>query len=1020
MSMPLEEALPAARALGHYLNLTSIAESHHNIKQQRSNQTLGRQMENMLVDLKHKGLSPEEIAKEIFSQRVEIVLTAHPTQVNRRTLQYKHNRIARLLEEKDRPDITDFETSQVLESIVAEITALWQTDEIRRRKPTPIDEAKGGLHIVEQSLWTAVPKFLRKLSFSCNKVLGKPLPLHSTPMTFGSWMGGDRDGNPNVTADVTRQVVYLARWIAADLYLKEIDILRFELSMSACSDEMTALAELVRSSTRRNNPGAHMDAGGAFVPEQATTDNPVAAPAGINHIASHEPQSFDASVLPPSSMPFVQGDDDKAGGDLADRVSSAITLGSGGVKGGAASPPSHKVPGLSTDNMPDLSNDARALGLSQEQVHDLYTRARSESGDLDIEAMSSDGSQYVKKYRHMRKTSSLHRKSSGSDFILAPIREDERASRAGATPYRTVLGQIRERLINTRKHFEDLLAGRTPDVHKSIYTSAKEVIDPLMVCYNSLWECGGGIVADGRLVDLIRRLHTFDMYLMKLDVRQESTRHAEAMNEITEFLGLGTYTSWSEDEKCSFLSKELQGKRSLIPPGMPMSDNVREVVSTFRLCAEHTNSLGAYVISMAHDASDVLAVELLQREARLMLAVENSATHVEHSKSLRVVPLFETLDDLDGAPATLHRLFSNKWYRERLTSVHQDHQEIMLGYSDSGKDAGRLAAAWALYQAQENLTGICKSYGLKCTLFHGRGGTVGRGGGPMMQAVQSQPPGSLDGRLRVTEQGEMVQAKFGMPEVAMRNLEVYTLATMRATLDPPVAIPADSKWREVMNHLSAWSCEAYREVVFRNPTFIKYFRHCTPEEELGNLNIGSRPQRRKKGGGVETLRAIPWIFAWTQNRLLLPAWLGVPQAFQRAMAEGHREEIMAMYREWPFFSTTVDLIEMICAKADMRISRLYDDVLVSDETEKSLGDNLRQRFRNCVQCLLDVSGNDRLMENNKTLRRLITMRDPYIDPINTLQVEILRRLRNDPDSQHLRDALLISINGIAAGMRNTG
>ena len=413
---------------------------------------------------------------------------------------------------------------------------------------------------------------------------------------------------------------------------------------------------------------------------------------------------------------------------------------------------------------------------------------------------------------------------------------------------------------------------------------------------------------------------------------------------------------------------------------------------------------------MAHSASDVLAVELLQREAKVLVTGE-----VGHSQdaSLRVVPLFETLADLEGCGAVMERLFSCGWYR------HGDHQEIMLGYSDSGKDAGRMAAAWELYKAQESIVNVCKKYGVNVTLFHGRGGSIGRGGGPMYLAIQSQPPGSVLGTLRVTEQGEMVQAKFGIPTVAVRQLEIYTTATLLATKSPPTP-PRDELWRTIMDNLGRDSCAAYRDVVFHDPNFISYFKNATPESELGNLNIGSRPTRRKAKSDISSLRAIPWIFAWTQNRLALPAWLGIGEALQKAIESGHLRALQEMYEEWPFFQSTVDLIEMIMAKSNPSIAELYESVLVDSEEERALGARLRKSFDLTVDLLLAVSRHQRMSENNKTLRRLIDTRRPYLDPINFLQVEILRRLRMDSNNQALRDALLITINGIAAGMRNTG
>lgn len=434
--------------------------------------------------------------------------------------------------------------------------------------------------------------------------------------------------------------------------------------------------------------------------------------------------------------------------------------------------------------------------------------------------------------------------------------------------------------------------------------------------------------------------------------------------------------------------------------------------------------LSAYVISMATRASDVLAVELLQREAYL-LAKADEGVHASSSSlppqhlTLRVAPLFETLSDLNAAAGIMKRLYALPWYRKQLEEVHGGHQEIMLGYSDSGKDAGRLAAAWALYRSQEELVAVSKEAGIKLTLFHGRGGTIGRGGGPMLMAIQSQPPGSVQGSLRITEQGEMVQAKFGVPAVAQRQLDIYNNAVLLATLDPPKP-PKDVSWRQIMDDMSQFSCAAYRSIVFEDPVFIRYFQHATPQEELANLNIGSRPTRRKAGADVTTLRAIPWIFAWTQTRMILPAWLGVADGINAVVKDGNRSILRDMYEHWPFFQSVIDLIEMVLTKADMRIATMYDLHLVTDPEEKAMGECLRQRYNETVAAILSITGHARLGDNNPTLRNLIAMRNPHVDPVNVIQVEILRRLRLDMDNTQLRDALLLSIQSIAAGMRNTG
>jgi phosphoenolpyruvate carboxylase len=341
----------------------------------------------------------------------------------------------------------------------------------------------------------------------------------------------------------------------------------------------------------------------------------------------------------------------------------------------------------------------------------------------------------------------------------------------------------------------------------------------------------------------------------------------------------------------------------------------------------------------------------------------------------------------------------------------------MIGYSDSAKDGGRLAANWELYKAQEEIVAVGREYDVELTLFHGRGGSVGRGGGPTYLAIQSQPPGSVGGRLRVTEQGEMIQAKFGLPGLAQRTLEIYTSATLEATVAPPA--PARPAWRQQMEALAETSRHVYRTLVYENEAFIPYFRSATPEVELEDLTIGSRPARRGADAGVETLRAIPWVFAWTQTRLLLPSWLGVGEALEGAVTEGALPHLQEMYREWAFFRSTVDLIEMVLAKADARIAAHYDRQLVPAEL-RALGEDLRNRLDRTAATVLATTGRERLLADNPVLRRSIDVRNPYVDPINLVQVELLRRLRRSTPDERLRHAFLITVNGIAAGMRNTG
>jgi phosphoenolpyruvate carboxylase len=846
-SMPTEAAIPIARSFAHFLNLANIAEQHHRMRRRRAYQRdpAGRpqqgSIEETLPRLVAEGLSPEALQKAVEDLRIELVITAHPTEIMRRTLQHKYRRIAGALADLDRPDLTPFERDALIETIRREITAAWETEEVRRERPSPLDEVRSALAVFEETVWDALPQYCRSLDRTLKQVTGQGLPLDAAPIRFGSWIGGDRDGNPSVTPEVTRRATLMARWTALTLYAKEIETLRFELSMSDATPELTARA------------------GGA-----------------------HE-------------------------------------------------------------------------------------------------------------------------------------------------PYRAVLRDLQQRLESTLRWVEAQLAAdpvraAPAPAAGSLVEAAEDFAEPLRLCYRSLSSTGNQLIADGRLADTLRRVAAFGVTLVRLDTRQEAQRHTEAIDAITRQLGLGSYDAWTEERRIDFLLNVLTHERGMPLTALPGGGSgasraqIADVLDTFRmLAAVHRESLGAYVITKAGRASDVLAVELLQREAGV-------------NPPLRVVPLFETARDLRAAANVMNGLLSIPWYRDRV--LHNwGRQEVMVGYSDSAKEIGRLPAAWELYKAQEAIVAACGEHGVPITLFHGRGGSVGRGGGPTHLAIRSQPPGSVDGTLRVTEQGEMIQAKFGLPGIALRTLEVYTTATLEATLAP--AAQARPQWRQTMERLSAAARAAFQRIVYEDPRFIPYFGRATPEAELDALHIGSRPARRKStpgSGELQALRAIPWQFAWMQTRLLLPSWLGVEELASEALGEEDRAVCREMYRDWPFFRSTIDLIAMGLAKADPGIAEHYDRQLVPPEY-RDLGQALRERLAAAIRAVLETTGHSDLLDDNPVLRRSIDVRNPYVDPINLLQVELLRRLRSltpredaddDPHAVRLRRALLVTINGIAAGMRNTG
>lgn len=829
-----------SKSFANFLALTNSAEDHHRIRRLKAALNATKSpyglwpKEDSCAGSIHRMVHQENISKDaiydaLTKQHIEIVLTAHPTEVNRRTMLRKHKRVRDILEQLDRPDLSQYERKNLGQMMRAEVCSIWESDSLRRSKPTPVDEARFGIAVVENCLWEAVPNFLRKLDDVVIHELGKPLPLTFAPIKISSWMGGDRDGNPNVTPEITYEVTMLSRWMAATMLKHDISELRASLSMQYCSEELEA------------------------------------------HVTN--------------------------------------------------------------------------------------------------------------------------------------VRE----------PYREILKKIEHRLQSTIDWTgQAVLTHSKPcAVSPSVdcILSKNDILEPLLMIHESLDTTGLHAVANGELTDVIRRVAAFGVALMPLDIRQESGRHSEALDAITRYLGIGAYSQWDESTRRNWLQNELANRRPLMPRGVNyqkigFSPTVIDTLRTFEVAASiHQESLGAYVISQCQQASDVLAVALLQQDAGM--------------HPMRVVPLFETLDDLQRAPATVDALFSIPSYRGRIDNKH----EIMVGYSDSAKDAGRIAASWEQYNSQLAMSEVAKKYGVEVTFFHGKGGTVGRGGNPALyKAILAHPPGTINGRFRVTEQGEMITQNLGQISVAERTLDLMTAGVLAERFIERPAVKRE--WRETMERLSDVSCKIYRGVVREEPRFVPYFRAATPELELSGLNVGSRPTKRNPKGGVESLRAIPWNFAWTQTRLNLPTWLGIGEAFA-AEIQRDSKTLKEMCAQWPWFQTLVDLVEMILVKSDLYIAENYDSQLVKDPESIGLGRELRQKMAVTIQAVLEVSGNSQLQVNNPVLLRSLNVRNPYIDPLNVIQVEILRRLRfeeqlSQEDRSMLQDALLVTINGIANGMKNSG
>lgn len=816
-----DDITPITRAFNQFLNLANIAEQYHDVIRGRRNdgEAFLQQLDNVIQEMGSK-LSNEEIETKLNELNIQLVLTAHPTEVTRRTLIGKYEQILNALNGLDTQPF-EYERKHILDNLKRVVAEIWYTDEIRQQRPTPEDEAKWGFAVIEGALWHAIPRFYREVNELLEQRGLSPLPMNTVPIKFHSWMGGDRDGNPNVTAKVTSNVLMLGRWMAADLYLRDLDELVNDLSMEECNDTLRA--------------------------------------------------------------------------------------------------------------------------------------------------------------------------------VVGDVKE----------PYRHLLHETRQRLRETQQYTQDRLKGNRNNRNKGLYDFAS-LIEPLQLCYQSLLDCNMAVVANGKLIDTLRRAHTFGLTLCPLDVRQESTRHAQVFAELCEYLGLGNYLEWDEPTRVTFLLKELQSKRPLLPNNWQPSAEVQEVLDTCQVIAkEDPSCFASYVISMAGAASDVLAVALLMKMSG-------------RSQPMPVAPLFETLDDLTQAASSIQTLLDIPWYREYCS--HK--QMVMVGYSDSAKDAGQLAASWAQYKAQEELVKVCDAHQVELMLFHGRGGTVGRGGGPAHSAILSQPPGSVRGRIRVTEQGEMIRFKFGNPEVALRSLQVYLSAVLQATEFPPPQ--PEPQWREILDHLSAIGVKSYRAVVREHPDFVSYFRNVTPEQELGKLALGSRPAKRKATGGVESLRAIPWIFAWMQIRLMLPAWLGSEKALQDFIDQGELHTLQTMADKWPFFQTLVDMLEMVLSKTDKGIAQYYENRLLTQDdnqaAKQDLGRQLRERLERAVTTIEQIKQQTQLLENNPTFRHSMAVRNPYTDPLHYLQAELLYRTRAQGEAVNpeLEHALKVTMAGIAAGMRNTG
>jgi phosphoenolpyruvate carboxylase len=861
-SLDRKKAIGVIRAFAVYFQLTNIAEQHHRIRRRRyyaletAEQPQPGSLAHLFTRLACSGADAVALLGVLERLAVEPVITAHPTEAVRRSVLEKHRRIADLLSELDRRDLPPLAREQVVHALEKEVESIWLTDELRRYQPEVLDEVSNALYYFDDVLFDAVPDLIEELHRVAHLVPGLVLPESKAPLRFGSWVGGDRDGNPHVTAEVTWETLNRHRALVLSKYRKSVD-------------------------------------------------------------------------------------------DLGARLSE------------------------SERHCPPRPRLVEALERYQEKFPDLASRV-----------------------------------------LLRNPHE----------PYRQMLGYVRERLERTSVGSRE----------EGAYPSEKELYEDLLQIEESLR--ANGTRSASLVSRLMRQVSTFGLHLAKLDLRQSAARHTEALSEITRELGLAPYGERREAGRVEWLTSELSTPRPLLSGDARPSEATRETLDLFRVARRALDELspsaiGTYVISMAKDVSDVLAVLVLAKEAGLYQPAVGARELVAR---LRVAPLFETIEDLRRAPGVLSRLLENRAYAP-VWKAQGNLQEVMVGYSDSCKDGGILTSSWELHKSQEALSKIARGHGAELLLFHGRGGSVGRGGGPSHEAILAQPRGTLRGRIKITEQGEVVSTKYGLPEIALRSLEVATSAVIEASLDSgDEVVPSEdermARFREVMEELSHTAFSSYRSVVADTSGFSRYFLDATPVEELEHLHIGSRPARRKKRStSLADLRAIPWVFGWTQSRHLLPGWLGVGSAFE-AFAEQrprvHLALLREMHRDWRFFRSMLSNIEMALAKADFQIARHYAERL-SSRGGRAIFERLEKEYQMTRTRLLQVTEQKFLLEKTPVLRRSIELRNPYVDPMSYLQVELLARHRKArakrrEAQEELLYAILLTINGIASGLRNTG
>jgi len=849
--LPIVQALDVVRAGSYFSHLVNIAEDVHQNRRRRAHALAGSapQIGSLVHALDRIALARvggETLTRWFDDALVSPVLTAHPTEVQRRSILDSEREIARLLQWRDRVVLTPDEVEGLETGLYREVLGLWQTSMLRLSKLRVFDEIDNGLAYYRYTFLTEVPKLYASLERNLRLRLKAANEPHLAPfLRLGSWIGGDRDGNPNVVAETLQYAIRAQACVAFAHYLEEVHRLGGELSLSTRlvtpTPELFALAEAARDSN--------------------------------------------------------------------------------------------------------------------------------------------------------------------------PHRQDE--------PYRQALIGIYARVAATAQVLAQYVPPRAPQATLEPYATPAELVADLSTIRASLATHGAQLIAAGRLDPLIRAVEVFGFHLAMLDLRQNSDVHESVVGELLARAGAANdYANLPEADRIALLVRELSGPRLLFSPHLEYSPRTASELAILRAAADIHARFGAtalpnYVISKCASVSDLLEVGILLKEAGLLLG---------DALALNISPLFETIDDLERSSEIMRAAFALPCYRAWLAG-RGDWQEVMLGYSDSNKDGGYLAANWALYRAELALVDAFRDARVKLRLFHGRGGTVGRGGGPSYEAILAQPAGSVPGGLRITEQGEIIASKYSDPDLGRRNLETLVAATLEASLlDSEQIGDRAQAYYGAMTELAAHALAAYRALVYDTPEFISYFRAATPIAEIAELNIGSRPASRTASSKIEDLRAIPWVFSWGQCRLMLPGWYGFGAAVD-AWLEGHRDGLSLlseMHARWPFFKSVISNMAMVLAKTDLAIASRYADLVPDRATRDKVFSTIAAEHRRTVELVHVITGQDRLLHDNPTLTRSIRDRFPYLDPLNHLQVELLRRYRSGQTDERTKRGIHLTINGLAAGLRNSG